>query len=269
MAMHWIRRLAFMWIAAVAMIPTLAHAENAKLALVIGNAAYKVAPLKNPVNDARAVGRTLREFDFEVVERIDANLAGMLEAMREFLDRGRDRPVRLVYFAGHGTQFRGKNYLLPVDATVKSDEDLPLAAVNATEFFDKLGTEKRGVNLVFVDACRNMPYPIGPRTRDLIHRRTLAPGFAPQDDVKGTLIAFSTAPGQIAFDGAGEHSAYTKHLLAHIRLPGVPIESVLKRVRSAVTEETQARQVPWETSSLVGDFCFVPNGRGACGLATR
>jgi uncharacterized caspase-like protein len=237
-----------------------------RLALVIGNAAYSAAPLKNPANDARAMASALREIGFEVIERADLEFENMLAEVESFLVKGRDSRVRLFYYAGHGTQFRGKNYLLPVKAVVRTEEDLDRRAVNATDIFERLAITRPGISIAIVDACRDVPFPLGSgtRTRALDDTKNLPTGFAPVAPGQGTLIAFSTAPGKIAFDGQGMHSTYTKHLLAHIKQPGLPIEGLLKRVRTAVLEDTSQRQVPWETSSLVGDFCFVPGGAGAC-----
>jgi uncharacterized caspase-like protein len=173
----------------------------------------------------------------------------MIDAMREFLDRATTSRVRVIYFAGHGAQYRGRNFLIPVDATLRSEDDLQHRAANASDLIDKLAQLKSGVNVVILDACREAAYPLLAKTRN--------PNI-------GTLIAFSTAPGSVALDGPGHHSAYTRHLLAQIHEPGLPIENLFKRVRDGVVRDTAQKQVPWESSSLLGDFCFRLTPDGAC-----
>lgn len=235
-----------------------------RIALVIGNGGYTLAPLQNPVNDARAVGSALRDLGFEVLQRENASLEAMLETMREFVQRARDAQVRVVYYAGHGTQLKGKNYMIPVEAELNSEEDIPTHTANATDFIDRLGNFKSGVNIVILDACRNTRFPVGPRTRGLGAARSLAPGLAQAQAPNGTLIAFSTAPGAVAFDGTEGNSIYAKHLVSNMRVPGLPVEQLFKRVRIAVSEETRKKQIPWESSSLMGDFCFKSSADGDC-----
>ncbi len=241
-----------------------AHAAR-RIALVMGNGAYPHLPLRNPVNDARALSGSLKELGFEVIQRENANLTGMVDAMREFLDRGRDAQVRLVYFAGHGAQLRGKNFLIPVDAALRSDEDLPLKTANVSDLVEKLGKLDGGVNILILDACRDASFPLLARTRNPNAQRSLPIGFAESTrPPQGTIIAYSTSPGSVALDGPGSHSAYTRHLLANIKEPGLPVEQVFKRVRDGVVRDTDKKQVPWETSSLLGDFCFRRTPDGAC-----
>lgn len=235
-----------------------------RVALVIGNAAYERAPLRNPINDARAVAAALRELGFDVLYRENATLEAMIDAMREFVLRGRSSNVRVVYYAGHGSQVKDKNYLIPVDAALQDEEELPRKTANASAFVDKLGELKTGVNIVILDACRDH-FPVGTRTRGgLGGTRSLAPGLAPLMAPKGTLVAFSTAPGKRAYDGTESNSPYAKHLVANIPIPGLPVEQMFKRVRVAVSEETRQAQIPWESSSLMGDFCFRPTVGGEC-----
>jgi uncharacterized caspase-like protein len=249
-------------------------ARDQRLALVIGNGAYAQLPLKNPVNDARAMSNALRGLGFDVIVRENAGLATMVEAMREFLDRARSSQVRLVYFAGHGAQLQGRNYLIPTDAALRNEDELPQKTANVSDLVDKLGRFKTGVNVLILDACRDAAFPLLARTRNpLATIRTLPQGFAEAIRApQGTVIAYSTAPGNVALDGPGNNSAYTRHLLTQMAEPGLPIEQLFKRVRDGVARDTDGRQVPWETSSLVGDFCFRPSSDGACpavgGLAT-
>lgn len=241
-----------------------AHAAG-RIALVMGNGAYPQLPLRNPVNDARALANSLKELGFEVIQRENAGLSAMVDAMREFLDRGKEAQVRLVYFAGHGAQLRGKNFLIPIDAVLRGEDDLPLKTANVSELVDKLAKLEVGVNILILDACRDASFPLMARTRNPNAQRTLPIGFAESTrPPQGTIIAYSTSPGSVALDGPGSHSAYTRHLLAHMKEPGLPVEQVFKRVRDGVVRETDKKQVPWETSSLLGDFCFRRTPDGAC-----
>lgn len=243
------------------------RADNTvRIALVVGNESYARLPLKNPVNDARAVASTLRGLGFTVLLRENAGYGAMVDAMRDFLDRSSDAEVRLVYFAGHGAQYDGKNYLIPVDATLQHDKELMTKAANASELANKLAQNKAGVNIMILDACRDAPYPLV-STRNPLNHRTLPPGLAGASAPKGTLIAFSTGPGGIALDGpAGSNSAYTRHLVAHLAEPGLAVEQLFKRIRIGVARDTQQKQIPWETSSLMGDFCFRRAADGSCPL---
>jgi uncharacterized caspase-like protein len=195
------------------------------------------------------------------------------EALREFSQSASRNDVRLFFYAGHGVQSKGHNYLVPVDADVQSEDDLAHQATDISEFLDRIGTVKSGLNLVILDACRNNPFTALTaqladsriRTRGLMQPRAVS-GLAPVDAPRGTLVAFSTAPGSVARDSSSqENSVYTKHLLQWLNTPGLPVERLFKQVRIGVAQETQSQQVPWETSSLMGDFCFKTEGKKACG----
>ncbi|HVL56747.1 MAG TPA: caspase family protein [Burkholderiaceae bacterium] len=241
-------------------------ANDGRSALVIGNAAYRLAPLPNPVNDARLVGRTLRDIGFSVQLRENLQRAQMLSAMRDWIIAAGAATSRIFYFAGHGAQFRGRNYLLPVDAELAAEEEIVAKGIDLSELVDRLARFERGVNLVVLDACRNPPTALlvpGRRTRSV--GTPLAPGLAPALAPKGTVVAFSTSPGAVAADGPpGSNSVYTRNLALHMRTPGLPVEMLFKRVRTAVAQETRSSQIPWETSSLIGDFCLLPNVAGQC-----
>ncbi|MEO7402794.1 MAG: caspase family protein, partial [Burkholderiales bacterium] len=240
------------------------HATTNRIAMVIGNASYSRLPLKNPINDARAVAAALKDVGFEVIVRENAGYASMVDAMREFLDRSSNAQVRLVYFAGHGAQYRGKNYLVPVDASLTHDHELATKAANATELAEKLAQMKIGVNIMILDACREAPFPLV-ATRNPLRTRTVSPGLAGASAPQGTLIAFSTGPGGIALDGPpGTNSAYTRHLVGNLAEPGLPVEQLFKRIRIEVARDTNQKQIPWESSSLMGDFCFRQAPDGSC-----
>jgi hypothetical protein len=221
-----------------------------RVALVIGNADYAVAPLRNPLNDARAMAAALRELGFEVLEAENAGRKAMLQRLREYRDRLRPDSVGLFYYAGHAVQVKGQNYLIPVDATIRSEAEVDEESVNLSYLLDRLEEAKNSINLVFLDACRDNPF-----ARSF---RSVSRGLAQVDAPTGTLIAYATAPGRTASDGDGANGIYTEEMLRVLKSPGLKIEDVLKRVRAGVLRRTQGAQTPWDTSSLIGDFYFVP-----------
>ena len=248
-----------------------ASPKERKLALVIGNGNYRNGPLKNPVGDAKAVADSLRALGFDVLLRTDAGLADMLEAMRQFSVRTADAAVRLVFFAGHGLQAKGKNYLLPVDAEIKSEDEVAGRSADVGELIDRLSRVQHGINIVILDACRNNPFSGGEIVtadgRRLKYRGIAGKGLAAIDAPAGTMVAFSTSPGGVALDNAKEeNSLYTKHLIENMKTPGLPVELLFKQVRISVARDTQRMQVPWESSSLTGEFCFKADGKGTCSL---
>lgn len=224
-------------------------ARGERLALVIGNGAYKDAPLPNPVNDAADVARALEASGFTVIRRENATLREMHLALREFGDRLGRSSTGLFYFAGHGLQVRGRNYLVPVDADIAREDEVAFAALDLAAVLEKLDSARNPVNLVVLDACRNDPF--GKRFQPT------ARGLAQVDAPPGTFIAFATAPGSVAADGLGRNGLYTSHLLREMRKPGAPIEEVFKSVRAAVRKDSAGRQVPWESTSLESAFSFV------------
>ena len=197
---------------------SLTAAETGRLALVIGNSNYRQAPLKNPVNDARAVAQALGDLGFKVIMRENAELGDMLEAIREFSILARRSSVRLLYYAGHGAQVDGHNYLIPVNEDITGDDDIARKSADMSELVEQLAGLQEGTNILILDACRNNPYKKAAfKTADgrLIRLRGATnSGLARVEAPNGTLVAFSTAPGAIAMDGRGyENSLYTKHLL--------------------------------------------------------
>jgi len=225
-----------------------AAASGKRIALVIGNGKYPTAPLKNPGNDARAMAKSLKELGFEVTLRENAGQRDMAAAVRQFGSSITPGAIALFYFAGHGMQVKGRNYLVPVDADIQIEDEVLYSTIDVSLVLDKLEVGKSAVNIVILDACRNNPFAR--------RFRSSSTGLAQMDAPIGTLIAFATAPGSVAQDGTGENGIYTKHLLESITMPGLPVEQMFKRVRIGVAKDTNEAQVPWESSSMKGDFTF-------------
>lgn len=245
-----------------------------RTALVIGSGAYKQQPLKNPVNDARAVADNLEKMGFKVFLRENPGMRNMIDVIRDFSVQSRNSDVRLVFYAGHGIQVDGRNYLIPVDSQIEADDQIPKKGVDVTELVERLSQFKDGLNIVILDACRTNPFgsgiTTGPDGRRIRFRGATPSGLAAVEAPVGTLIAFSTSPGAVAMDGVGgRYSLYVKHLLKHMETPGLPIEQMFKRVRIEVAQQSQRMQVPWESSSLMGDFCFLPGPNGTCTTSSR
>jgi osmotically-inducible protein OsmY len=228
--------------------PVTAPFMGKRLALVIGNASYKVRPLLNPRNDADDVSRVLRSTGFEVIDLRDATLAQMRTSVRQFGERLMSNDVGLVYYSGHGIEVKGRNYFIPVNADIKASDEVADQALDVSLILAKMDTAKKGVNILIVDACRDDPFGRSFRSNSR--------GLATMDAPQGTLIAYATAPGSVAADGTGRNSPFTKHLVRAMQVPNTPIELMFKEVRRAVREETKNQQTPWENSSLIGNFYF-------------
>ena len=230
-----------------------ASAEN-RLALVIGQSAYRSVPaLPNPANDAKAVTQLLTDSGFEVSTAADLSQGQMREAVSEFAGKvaakGADT-VALVFYAGHGLQIDGENFLVPIDIDPKREADIPIQAVRLNDILNTLTSVPSKMRILMLDACRNNPFP------DL---KTAGSGLAIVDakvGAPGTFLSFSTSPGAVAEDGSGSNSPYTNALLAAGKEQNIPIEETFKRVRLAVNKVTEGRQTPWDSSSLTEDFRF-------------
>ena len=219
-----------------------------RVALVIGNGAYKEGPLANPVNDAHAIALALKESGFTVIARENIDQRAMLAALREFGDKLRAGGTGLFYYAGHGMQIKGRNYLIPVGASIDREDEVAYSAVDAQAVLDKMEAAGNVANIMILDACRNNPFTRSTRSGQA--------GLAQMDAPVGTLVAYATSPGAVASDGSGANGLYTQHLLTAIRQPGSKVEDVFKRVRANVRRDSQGKQVPWESTSLEGDFYF-------------
>ena len=226
-------------------------APDQRQALVIGNSEYTHAGvLRNPVNDAQAISDTLRQLDFEVMTLTNASQREMEQSIRDFGKNLQGRNgVGLFFYAGHGMQIDGENYLLPIDIDPVTEEDVRYDAVPLGRLLGQMRSSGNQMNLIVLDACRNNPFARSFRSSS----KGLAQVIAPT----GSFISYATAPGQVAADGEGDNGLFTAKLLDHMKTPGLKLEDVFKQVRVDVQQESNNRQVPWDSSSLIGDFYFV------------
>lgn len=220
---------------------------ESRLALVIGNQAYAEQPLRNPVNDAKAIKAALERLGFKVIYRTDADQTAMEDALREFGQQLQRDGVGLFYYSGHGAQADGSNFLIPVQAHIGGKTELKNRAVDAGSVLEAMEQAGSRVNIVILDACRDNPFK---------GFRSSSAGLTTMSGPAGSLIAYATAPGSVAADGSGSNGVYTKHLLHYLPQSGLTVEAMFKQVRQAVSEETAGDQVPWENTSLKGEFCF-------------
>lgn len=225
-----------------------ANASN-RVALVIGNADYREMPLANPRNDAKAMQEVLQKANFDVITALDADLKSMQTAILDFTSRLNENSTALFFYAGHGVQANGRNYLLPVDAHIESERSLRFNSLELTDVLDELENSPAKIKMVILDACRNNPFE-----RSL---RGTGRGLAAVDAARGTLIAYATAPGATASDGEGDNGLYTQALLQAMQKPGLKVEEVFKETRIHVADASKGTQIPWESSSLTGDFIFI------------
>lgn len=228
-------------------LPAGASAEmKNRVALVIGNYDYRNRPLKNPKADAEDMRDFLQSVDFDVIYLGNGRLTEMRDRVKDFTARLSRSEVGLIYYSGHGVEYKGRNYLLPVDTNIQQEGEIPRQAIDISSVVESLNKFERKVNIVIIDACRSNFIPASVRSA--------SQGLRKMDGVRGTILAFSTAPGQVAEDGNGRNSPYTKHLLKAMSVPGRKIEDVFKETARRVEVETVGRQVPWYNSSLLVDF---------------
>lgn len=231
-----------------------------RVAFVVGNGAYKnVAQLPNPPIDAKAMAATLRNVGFEVIEGSNLTRDQMTEKLLDFGRKAQGSDVAVFYYAGHGIAVSGSNYLLPVDADIKSEMDVKLgAAINIDLTLDQtMGDAK--VKLVFLDACRDNPFAAKIKSNSATRSVNVQSGLAEMKSGEGTLIAFATGPGQTALDGQeGNNSPFTRALIDNITKPGVEIQQAMTSVRAQVNEETHKGQLPWGHTNLIGAVYLNP-----------
>lgn len=233
-----------------------ANAET-RIALVIGNSNYAHAPkLKNPRNDAAALIGKLRGMGFDVIDGLDLDKVSFGDKLKEFGERSATADVALFYYAGHGIQVDGQNYLVPVEAQVRSEFEVGIELYSLNTVLRQMERGSR-TNIVFLDACRDNPFKdqMSTSTRSAV---SLGKGLGEVRAARSTYIAFATEPDKVAMDGAGDNSPFTQALLSHIDTPGASIQDMMIRVRRDVAAVTNGQQTPWDSSSLMDSFSFVP-----------
>lgn len=248
-----------LWAARRALAQPKADTAQRRVALVIGNARYPEFPLNNPEHDARLIAQTLRTLGFEVGEHLNLKARDFKRVLREFAQRMDDDQVASVfYYAGHGVQIGGRNYLLPVDIALRDEAEVRDEAIDLQEaLLARVDRVRPRARIFIIDACRNDPFA----QRGRVARK--ADGLA-EMAAPGALIAFSAAPGRVAEDGpVGGNSVYTRHLASELRTAGVEAEEMLKTVRIKVLRDTGQRQIPWVNTSMVVNFMFNPGAGGA------
>ena len=222
------------------------------IALIVGNSEYQNGGTKltNAVNDANDMATNLNKLGFKVIKHVDCNIVDLDDAVSSFQSELNNNDVGLFYFAGHGIQIEGENYITSVDSVFTSESSVRYSSYALNRLIEAMDSSSNKTNLIILDACRDNPCQKGwGRTAKA---SSLAPMFAP----KGTLIAYSTSPGETASDGIGKNGAYTESLLKHINKPDITIEDVFKKVRNSLSVVTQGKQTSWEHTSLTGDFYF-------------
>jgi len=224
-----------------------------RIALVVGNSNYGDAPLENPVNDAQDMAAALQDRGFETELVLNADRRGFVESIRQFSRKlsSSDDAVGLFYYAGHGVEVDGINYLIPVDADIQAENDVEFEAINAGRVLTGMANSRNGLNLVILDACRNNPYKRSFRNASRGLARVNAPA--------GSLVLYSAQPGTVASDGSGRNGTFTKHLLKSMDKPGLTIERVFKETARGVQQETGGQQIPWVEGVILTDFYFIEN----------
>jgi uncharacterized caspase-like protein len=240
--------------------PVQAKATIRRVALVIGNSAYAhVRALPNPTNDARSIAKSLRDIGFVVTEGTDLDRSAMQTTIRDFLREAARAQIAVVYYAGHGIQVDGRNYLVPVDIQFRAGSGMTDTMMDMDTIMAGLDDQVR-TNILILDACRNNP--MAPKLASAGPARDIEAGSglaapatlgAGSTLGAGTLIAFATAPGQVALDGEGANSPFSAALTRHIGTPGLEVQQMLTRVRAEVVAATKGKQVPWSNSSLLGE----------------
>ena len=222
--------------------------QERRIALVIGNGSYTKAPLANPVNDANDIADALEKCDFTVMKAIDADRKKMRGAIRKFGEEINKGAVGLFYYAGHGIQVDGENYLIPIGTEVYNEDEVKDECLMVSSVLRKMESAGNRLNIIILDACRDNPFGRNFRSSNR--------GLAKMDAPTGSILAYSTAPGSVAADGTDRNGLYTSKLLKHIMTPGLEIGRLFRKVRIDVIKDSGERQVPWESSSLTGDFYF-------------
>lgn len=227
------------------------HANEKRLALVVGNGAYKDSPLSNPVNDAVLMAKTLKKAGFKVIEKHDLDFQEMNQAIDDFGETLSPKDAGLFYYAGHGVQCKGRNYLIPVDSGIKNENEIKYRAVDAGLVLAKMEASGASTNIVILDACRDNPF-----ARSF---RTVNQGLAYTDAPANSLIAYATAPGRTASDGEGKNGLYTSELARRMLRPNQRLVDIFFRVRREVRRKSGGKQIPWESISFEEPFYLIKN----------
>lgn len=221
------------------------------VALIIGNAEYQtISPLANPSHDAQDMARALQACGFETLVVTDGLKGDIDEAIFKFSRRLEDAKVGLFYYAGHAVQVDGVNYIIPVEASIEKKYQLRSQCIQMDDILEAMEEARNPTNIIIMDACRNNPFKSA--------TRAASRGLARMNSPKGSLLVYATSPGDVAKDGEGRNGVFTSAFLKHVRTPGLEISGLLRRVRSEVLSSTDESQMPWESSSLVGEYYFVP-----------
>ena len=246
-------------LAAALLLAAPAQAEK-RVALVVGNSAYKQAnPLANPVNDANEIASALKASGFDVILGVDLDKRTFDAKVRDFAELLGSADVAIFFYAGHGLQVAGRNYLIPVDARLQGERDLDFDAENLDFILKQMELGRADkTNIVFLDACRDNPFAQNLARSMGTRSASIGKGLAQVDTGVGTFIAYSTQPGNVALDGKGKNSPFTAALAKHVREPGRDLTSVMIEVRKDVLAATDGKQVPWDHSALTGEFYFQP-----------
>ena len=221
-----------------------------RIALVIGNGSYANSPLRNPPNDATDVAASLKSLDFSVTTLIDSSRREMTNAIRDFGLTLKQGGVGLFYYAGHGVQVDGRNFLIPINADIKQEDEVEFEAIDVGLILNKMESAKNRINIIILDACRDNPF-----ARSF---RSGSRGLAQMEAPRGSLIVYATGPGAVAADGEGRNGLFTEALLKHIDIPGIEVEQMLKNVRRDVVASSGGNQIPWSSSSLTGSVVLMP-----------
>jgi len=258
------RRYTFIVLLAVIIFASPPLIAANKIALVIGNSDYRLADhLPNSVKDSKAIADKLRNLGFEVIERHDLTLEEMNTALRETHKKIGKGTIAVFYYAGHGIQKDGQNFLIPIDADINKGYEIKYSGLNLQKVLDGMNEAQPDLNIALLDACRNNPYE--KRVRGLSRTtHTRGAGLAAIENVQGTILSYATEPGNVAIDGNGEHSPYALALLKHLEKPGLSVQDMLAQVGLDVMTATQGEQSPWYSSSPVPRFCFA-----GCELKTQ
>jgi len=255
--LSWLANIVFLL---VLLTPSISmSAQERRIALVIGNGTYKSSPLRNPLNDANDMAVVLKKLGFNVTLKTNADQRTMEDSIRTFGKELRSGGIGLFYYAGHGLQVDGWNYLIPIGADLESEADVKYESVDAGRVLAQMENAENSLNIIILDACRDNPF-----ARSF---RSSQKGLAKMDAPAGSILAYSTAPGSIAADGVGRNGLYTSYLLLNMMTPGLKLEDMFKKVRIGVSKESGKKQIPWESSSLMGNFYFSTKKRGVSVVA--